>query len=181
MTPKPLWKSAYSLPSTSQTRLPWPWSMNTCCGGVSWNDEGTPRGIVSVACRHNSCDRLRLAMNSASSRAVSSATRRASMRATSVDMFCPHRGRRLGDADRLDSGFEGALEDVQARGQLVVTDGQRHQQTDDIVVQAGPEQCQAAPMSLAQHRQREGGRGLAARPVVDQLERCHGADPAHVA
>ncbi len=45
ITPKPLWKSTYSLPSTSHTWLPLPWSMNTGCGGVSWNDDGTPRGI----------------------------------------------------------------------------------------------------------------------------------------
>ncbi len=49
ITPKPLWKSTYSLPSTSQTRLPLPRSMNTGCGAASWNDEGTPLGMTARA------------------------------------------------------------------------------------------------------------------------------------
>ena len=46
ITPKPLWKSMYSFPSTSQTCAPLPRSMYTGQGSFSWNEEGTPFGIT---------------------------------------------------------------------------------------------------------------------------------------
>ena len=49
MTPKPLWKSAYSFPSTSHTLDPAPRSMYTGHGSFSWNEEGTPPGITLTA------------------------------------------------------------------------------------------------------------------------------------
>ncbi len=46
MTPKPLWKSVYSLPSTSQTREPSPRSMYVGHGSFCWKEDGTPPGIT---------------------------------------------------------------------------------------------------------------------------------------
>src|SRR3954449_5200762 len=46
ITPKPLWKSTYSVPSTSQTSAPLPRSMYTGHGSLSWKEEGTPPGIT---------------------------------------------------------------------------------------------------------------------------------------
>ncbi len=40
--PKPLWKSAYSFPSTSQTWLPFPSRRYTGYGSHAWKDDGTP-------------------------------------------------------------------------------------------------------------------------------------------
>src|SRR5436190_21306006 len=42
ITPKPLWKSTYSEPSTSQTRAPLPRSVYTGHGSLRWKEEGTP-------------------------------------------------------------------------------------------------------------------------------------------
>ena len=46
MTPNPLWKSMYSLPSTSQTCAPVPRSTYTGQGSFSWKEDGTPFGIT---------------------------------------------------------------------------------------------------------------------------------------
>ena len=47
MTPKPLWKSRYSLPSTSHTCAPTPRSMYVGHGSLRWNDDGTPPGMTA--------------------------------------------------------------------------------------------------------------------------------------
>src|SRR5439155_223865 len=44
MTPNPLWKSTYSLPSTSHTRLPRPYSTKIGWGEASWKDDGDREG-----------------------------------------------------------------------------------------------------------------------------------------
>src|SRR5215207_3635856 len=46
-TPNPLWKSEYSLPSTSHTFDPSPRSTNTGHGSIDWNDDGTPAGMTA--------------------------------------------------------------------------------------------------------------------------------------
>src|SRR4029453_10835205 len=54
MTPKPLWQSEYSLPSTSHTRLPLARSKKIGYGGESWKLEATPRGSeASDRSRHS--------------------------------------------------------------------------------------------------------------------------------
>src|SRR4029077_19891818 len=84
MTPKPLWKSTYSFPSTSQTRLPRPYSTKTGWGDASWNDEGTPRGLNARALRHSSSDRRRAPRNLSSSRAIRVWTRPASISTAAI-------------------------------------------------------------------------------------------------
>src|ERR1039457_6953009 len=49
--------------------------MKTGCGGVSWDELGTPGGLYSVASFQSSRERVRRDLNSASSRAISVATR----------------------------------------------------------------------------------------------------------
>ena len=49
MQPKPLWKSRYSLPSTSTTPLPCPSRRYTGYGSHAWNDEPTPIGMCATA------------------------------------------------------------------------------------------------------------------------------------
>src|SRR5437773_7967063 len=75
MTPNPLWKSTYSLPSTSHTRLPRPYSTKIGWGEASWKDDGTPRGLKLRALRQSSSERRRAARNLSSSRAISDWTR----------------------------------------------------------------------------------------------------------
>ncbi len=51
ITPKPLWKSRYSLPSTSQTAAPCPRSRYTGHGSARWNCDGTPPGMTARRAR----------------------------------------------------------------------------------------------------------------------------------
>src|ERR1035437_2913524 len=122
--------------------------MKTGCGGVSWNDDGTPRGIALVACCHSSRDFCRLARNSCSSRLVSSATRPLSMRAifTSVGIVVPRGDGWFSGVGGGERDVERLLEDVLPRHQLIVGGRQRHEYTDDILVQPRTEQCQTARM-----------------------------------
>ena len=57
IVPKPPWRSTYSVPSTSHTRLPAPRSRKTGHGGASCQDEATPPGRCSLAATCSSCDR----------------------------------------------------------------------------------------------------------------------------
>ena len=80
MTPNPLWKSMYSLPSTSHTREPWPRSRYTGHGSLRWKEEGTPPGMTDAA---RSYVRPEPAVRSrwiARSRSANSATRAGSIR-----------------------------------------------------------------------------------------------------
>ena len=79
ITPKPLWKSMYSFPSTSHTCAPDPRSTYTGQGSFSWNEEGTPFGITLRARSYVSPERGVRAANRSRWRAVSSATRRRSI------------------------------------------------------------------------------------------------------
>src|SRR5215218_8300203 len=75
MTPKPLWKSRYSLPSTSHTRAPSPRSTYTGQGSLFWNWEGTPPGMTALARAKYSPDRRVRSISLAFSRSVSAAIR----------------------------------------------------------------------------------------------------------
>src|SRR3954468_18593702 len=75
MTPKPLWKSMYSVPSTSQTRARRPRATYTGQGSERWNDDGTPAGMTAFARAKYSPERDVRATSRSRSRAVSAATR----------------------------------------------------------------------------------------------------------
>src|SRR5215218_3967906 len=79
ITPKPLWKSRYSLPSTSHTRAPSPRSRYTGHGSLFWNCEGTPPGMTAEARWKYSPERRVRSTRLAFSRSVSMATRAGSM------------------------------------------------------------------------------------------------------
>ena len=49
ITPKPLWKSVYWLPSTSQTCEPLPCVRYVGQGSFFWNCDGTPPGMTALA------------------------------------------------------------------------------------------------------------------------------------
>src|SRR5215217_6581998 len=83
MTPKPLWKSRYSLPSTSQTFAPCPRSTYTGHGSFFWNWDGTPPGITMLAREKYSPERRVRSISFAFSRSVSAATRAGSMAVSS--------------------------------------------------------------------------------------------------
>ena len=71
VVPKPLCRSTYSVPSTSQTLDPCPRSMNTGHGGASCHDEATPPGRWADAVTCSSCDRGVRASSAASCSAIS--------------------------------------------------------------------------------------------------------------
>src|SRR6478752_8764133 len=74
MEPNPLWKSRYSLPSTSTTPLPWPSRRYTGYGSHAWNDEPTPIGMRRTARSYSAFDPVvRLQSRSFSSAAISRA------------------------------------------------------------------------------------------------------------
>jgi len=74
MTPKPLWKSRYSLPSTSHTRAPSPRSRYVGHGWLRWNDDGTPPGMTCRARSKYSPERRVRSTSRAFSRSVREAT-----------------------------------------------------------------------------------------------------------
>ena len=47
IVPKPLWKSRYSEPSTSQTFEPTPCLRKIGCGARTWYEDGTPFGMTA--------------------------------------------------------------------------------------------------------------------------------------
>src|SRR4051794_2407770 len=75
MTPNPLWKSTYSLPSTSHTRAPSPRSTKTGQGSFFWNCDGTPPGMTRRARSKYSPERRVRSTSRAFSRRVSAAMR----------------------------------------------------------------------------------------------------------
>ena len=75
ITPNPLWKSVYWLPSTSQTDAPDPCDRYVGHGSLFWNWEGTPPGMTAEARAKNSPDRAVRARSRARSRSIRSATR----------------------------------------------------------------------------------------------------------
>src|SRR4051794_21321347 len=102
MTPKPLWKSTYSLPSTSQTCAPSPCDRYVGRGSAAWNELGTPRGMTATARSNAACEAGVRALSAARSRSVSSRTRRRSMAAEVVAMRGEY-GRRRSAAEGCDA------------------------------------------------------------------------------
>src|SRR5688572_1073405 len=84
ITPKPLWKSMYSFPSTSQTCAPVPRSTYTGQGSFSWKEEGTPFGITFRARSYVSPERGVRSANRSRWRLVNSASRRRSISGAGV-------------------------------------------------------------------------------------------------
>src|SRR4051812_42106848 len=79
MTPKPLWKSTYSLPSTSHTFAPDPRTRYVGHGSLHWNCDGTPPGMTAEARAKYSLDFAVRSRRRARSRSISSLTRAGSM------------------------------------------------------------------------------------------------------
>ncbi len=79
ITPKPLWKSVYWLPSTSQTCEPLPTVRYVGQGSFFWNCDGTPPGMTALARSKYSPDLRVRSRRRARSRSISELTRSRSM------------------------------------------------------------------------------------------------------
>ena len=79
MTPKPLWKSMYSLPSTSQTFALSPRTRYVGHGSFFWNCDGTPPGMTAAARLYISPEAAVRSYRRVRSRSISAATRSRSM------------------------------------------------------------------------------------------------------
>src|SRR3954447_18920097 len=86
ITPKPLWKSTYSLPSTSHTRAPSPCDRYVGRGSAAGNELGTPRGMRVTARSNAACEPGVRSSSAARSRSISSRTRARSIAAKVVAM-----------------------------------------------------------------------------------------------
>src|SRR3954447_3892760 len=84
ITPKPLWKSTYSLPSTSHTFDPSPWERYVGRGSAAWKELGTPRGMTVTARSNAACDPGVRSSSAARSRSMSSRRRARSIVAAEV-------------------------------------------------------------------------------------------------